>query len=196
MGEPQAVRLLSILKRHCFLLLLLNSRAHGSDCYLTSTCDQGCVFIKEAYQVYWSSCVKGIHSGQMVLKVVEAIGEMFIQRICSCSVSTSNGLCRGNACLWLVAKLVPRASMFCRCVSCWNSHADIWDGSLRAVHQQYFQRCAFRLRSCPQGIIAVWDVRFEGNTSAQLGSKHFFTSFSWKHFNHSAICSWTISTLM
>ncbi|TVU37462.1 hypothetical protein EJB05_10778, partial [Eragrostis curvula] len=33
----------------------------------------GCVFIKEAFQVYWSSCLRGVHSGQMVLKVVEAI---------------------------------------------------------------------------------------------------------------------------
>ncbi|XP_066398209.1 uncharacterized protein [Miscanthus floridulus] len=38
-----------------------------------TTVERGCVFIKEAYQVYWSSCVKGIHTGQMVLKVVEAI---------------------------------------------------------------------------------------------------------------------------
>ncbi|XP_059311624.1 uncharacterized protein LOC132063186 isoform X1 [Lycium ferocissimum] len=33
----------------------------------------GCVYITEAYKVYWTSCVKGIHSGQMVLKLVEAI---------------------------------------------------------------------------------------------------------------------------
>lgn len=33
----------------------------------------GCVYIKEAYSVYWNSCVKGVHTGQMVLKVVEAI---------------------------------------------------------------------------------------------------------------------------
>ncbi|KAK9700292.1 hypothetical protein RND81_08G229900 [Saponaria officinalis] len=33
----------------------------------------GCVYIKEAYVVYWTACVKGIHSGQMVLKLVEAI---------------------------------------------------------------------------------------------------------------------------
>jgi hypothetical protein len=57
-------------------LLPLHIKLHGSG-YLTSTRDQGCVFIKEAYQVYWSSCAKGIHTGQMVLKVVEAIGEMF-----------------------------------------------------------------------------------------------------------------------
>ncbi|VAH27165.1 unnamed protein product [Triticum turgidum subsp. durum] len=34
---------------------------------------QGCVYIKEAYCVYWTSCAKGVHTGQMVLKVVEAI---------------------------------------------------------------------------------------------------------------------------
>ncbi|KAL6981141.1 hypothetical protein U1Q18_022770 [Sarracenia purpurea var. burkii] len=33
----------------------------------------GCVYIVDAYKVYWTSCVKGIHSGQMVLRLVEAI---------------------------------------------------------------------------------------------------------------------------
>ncbi|KAJ1292179.1 hypothetical protein BS78_02G372400 [Paspalum vaginatum] len=33
----------------------------------------GCIFIKEAYQVYWSGCLNGVHTGQMVLKVVSAI---------------------------------------------------------------------------------------------------------------------------
>lgn len=36
---------------------------------------QGCVYIVEAYKVYWTSCVKGIHTGQMVLRLVEAIGK-------------------------------------------------------------------------------------------------------------------------
>lgn len=38
---------------------------------------QGCVYIGEAYKIYWSSCVKGIHTGQMVLRLVEAIGQIF-----------------------------------------------------------------------------------------------------------------------
>ncbi|XP_054814450.1 uncharacterized protein LOC129314982 [Prosopis cineraria] len=33
----------------------------------------GCVYITDAYKVYWTSCVKGIHTGQMVLRLVEAI---------------------------------------------------------------------------------------------------------------------------
>ncbi|KAL4324702.1 hypothetical protein GQ457_11G014360 [Hibiscus cannabinus] len=33
----------------------------------------GCVYISEAYKVYWTSCVKGIHTGNMVLRLVEAI---------------------------------------------------------------------------------------------------------------------------
>ncbi|XP_055817900.1 uncharacterized protein LOC129886997 [Solanum dulcamara] len=33
----------------------------------------GCIYIFDAYKVYWSSCVKGIHTGQMVLRLVEAI---------------------------------------------------------------------------------------------------------------------------
>ncbi|KAI9116394.1 hypothetical protein K1719_012561 [Acacia pycnantha] len=33
----------------------------------------GCIYIIDAYKVYWSSCVKGVHTGQMVLRLVEAI---------------------------------------------------------------------------------------------------------------------------
>uniref|UniRef100_A0A175YEL4 Uncharacterized protein n=1 Tax=Daucus carota subsp. sativus TaxID=79200 RepID=A0A175YEL4_DAUCS len=35
--------------------------------------ERGCVYIVDAYKVYWSSCSKGIHTGQMVLRLVEAI---------------------------------------------------------------------------------------------------------------------------
>ncbi|XP_021666322.2 uncharacterized protein LOC110654593 isoform X2 [Hevea brasiliensis] len=38
-----------------------------------SNIERGCVYIFDAYKVYWTSCVKGIHSGQMVLRLVEAI---------------------------------------------------------------------------------------------------------------------------
>ncbi|CAN6703218.1 unnamed protein product [Malus baccata var. baccata] len=33
----------------------------------------GCVYIMDAYKVYWTSCLKGIHTGHMVLRLVEAI---------------------------------------------------------------------------------------------------------------------------
>ncbi|XP_009368052.2 uncharacterized protein LOC103957596 [Pyrus x bretschneideri] len=33
----------------------------------------GCVYIMDAYKVYWTSCVKGYHTGHMVLRLVEAI---------------------------------------------------------------------------------------------------------------------------
>ncbi|KAK8469228.1 hypothetical protein PHAVU_005G023200 [Phaseolus vulgaris] len=33
----------------------------------------GCIYIIDAYKVYWTSCVKGVHTGQMVLRLVEAI---------------------------------------------------------------------------------------------------------------------------
>ncbi|KAM1064499.1 hypothetical protein TB1_027882 [Malus domestica] len=33
----------------------------------------GCVYIMDAYKVYWTSCVKGNHTGHMVLRLVEAI---------------------------------------------------------------------------------------------------------------------------
>ncbi|KAF4365485.1 hypothetical protein G4B88_025664 [Cannabis sativa] len=38
-----------------------------------SSIERGCIYIVDAYRVYWSSCVKGIHTGQMVLRLVEAI---------------------------------------------------------------------------------------------------------------------------
>ncbi|WVZ66915.1 hypothetical protein U9M48_016071 [Paspalum notatum var. saurae] len=54
--------------RFLALLAVAGALAGSVLCFLN-----GCIFIKEAYEVYWSSCVKGIHSGQMVLKVVSAI---------------------------------------------------------------------------------------------------------------------------
>ncbi|KAL6856283.1 hypothetical protein ACP4OV_019085 [Aristida adscensionis] len=54
--------------RFLALLAVAGSLAGSLLCFLN-----GCVFIKEAYSVYWSSCAKGVHTGQMVLKVVEAI---------------------------------------------------------------------------------------------------------------------------
>ncbi|KAH1211170.1 hypothetical protein GmHk_15G045313 [Glycine max] len=38
-----------------------------------SSIERGCIYIIDAYKVYWSSCVKGVHTGQMVLRLVEAI---------------------------------------------------------------------------------------------------------------------------
>ncbi|XP_059068572.1 uncharacterized protein LOC131859067 [Cryptomeria japonica] len=35
--------------------------------------EQGCMYIVESFKVYWASCVKGIHTGQMVLCLVEAV---------------------------------------------------------------------------------------------------------------------------
>lgn len=52
-----------------FSLLAIGGSLAGSViCFLN-----GCVFIVDAYKVYWSSCVKGVHSGKMVLRLVEAI---------------------------------------------------------------------------------------------------------------------------
>uniref|UniRef100_A0A453AV01 Uncharacterized protein n=1 Tax=Aegilops tauschii subsp. strangulata TaxID=200361 RepID=A0A453AV01_AEGTS len=112
--------------RFLALLAVAGSLAGSLLCFLN-----GCVYIKEAYCVYWTSCAKGVHTGQMVLKVVEAIGE---------------------------------------CVSCWHCHADLRDGSVRAVHQQRVQRPAFRIRPGSAGIVAVWDVRSEGE--AQVDEDH------------------------
>ncbi|XP_052161560.1 uncharacterized protein LOC127778946 [Oryza glaberrima] len=54
--------------RFLALLAVAGSLAGSLLCFLN-----GCVYIKEAYSVYWSGCLKGVHTGQMVLKVVEAI---------------------------------------------------------------------------------------------------------------------------
>lgn len=54
--------------RFLALLAVAGSLAGSLLCFLN-----GCVYIVEAYKVYWTSCVKGIHTGKMVLLLVEAI---------------------------------------------------------------------------------------------------------------------------
>ncbi|KAK4424938.1 hypothetical protein Salat_1687400 [Sesamum alatum] len=54
--------------RFLALLAVGGSLAGSLLCFLN-----GCVYIFDAYKVYWISCVKGVHSGQMVLRLVEAI---------------------------------------------------------------------------------------------------------------------------
>ncbi|KAF3648588.1 putative ubiquitin-like protein 5-like [Capsicum annuum] len=54
--------------RFLALLAVGGSLAGSLLCFLN-----GCVYIFDAYKVYWTSCVKGIHTGQMVLRLVEAI---------------------------------------------------------------------------------------------------------------------------
>ncbi|RLN24967.1 uncharacterized protein C2845_PM07G30090 [Panicum miliaceum] len=105
------------------LLAIAESLAAGrlpASCFLN-----GCVYIKEAYQVYWSSCIKGVHSGQMVLKVAEAIDEYLAGTV----------------------MLIFGMGLYVMLFS--NTSTDVPSESYR---------------SCPQGIVAVWDVRFEGNS--------------------------------
>ncbi|KAF3776098.1 hypothetical protein EJ110_NYTH33929 [Nymphaea thermarum] len=61
--------------RFLALLAIGGSLAGSVLCFLNiySSVNQGCVYIVDAYKVYLSSCVKGIHTGQMVLRLVEAI---------------------------------------------------------------------------------------------------------------------------
>jgi uncharacterized membrane protein YqhA len=54
--------------RFLALFAVAGSLAGSLLCFLN-----GCVYIVDAYKVYWSSCVKGIHTGKMVLLLVEAI---------------------------------------------------------------------------------------------------------------------------
>ncbi|CAI0404312.1 unnamed protein product [Linum tenue] len=79
-GNPAVVRFVrsteSMIERAIFdfrflaLFAVAGSLAGSLLCFLN-----GCIYIVDAYRVYWSSCVKGVHSGQMVLRLVEAIGE-------------------------------------------------------------------------------------------------------------------------
>ncbi|XP_074555534.1 uncharacterized protein LOC141811387 [Curcuma longa] len=54
--------------RFLALLAVGGSLAGSLLCFLN-----GCVYIVDAYKVYWTNCVNGIHTGQMVLRLVEAI---------------------------------------------------------------------------------------------------------------------------
>ncbi|KAI3964134.1 hypothetical protein MKW92_039652 [Papaver armeniacum] len=54
--------------RFLALFAIAGSLAGSLLCFLN-----GCVYIFDAYKVYWTSCVRGNHSGQMVLRLVEAI---------------------------------------------------------------------------------------------------------------------------
>ncbi|XP_062115539.1 uncharacterized protein LOC133829764 [Humulus lupulus] len=54
--------------RFLALFAVAGSLAGSLLCFLN-----GCIYIVDAYKVYWNSCVKGIHTGQMVLRLVEAI---------------------------------------------------------------------------------------------------------------------------
>ncbi|GAB2300146.1 hypothetical protein Dimus_034187 [Dionaea muscipula] len=54
--------------RFLALLAVGGSLAGSLLCFLN-----GCVYIVDAYKVYWTTCVKGIHTGNMVLRLVEAI---------------------------------------------------------------------------------------------------------------------------
>ncbi|PSS09972.1 Golgi apparatus membrane protein [Actinidia chinensis var. chinensis] len=54
--------------RFLALLAVGGSLAGSLLCFLN-----GCVYIVDAYKVYWTCCIKGVHSGQMVLRLVEAI---------------------------------------------------------------------------------------------------------------------------
>ncbi|CAL0335157.1 unnamed protein product [Lupinus luteus] len=54
--------------RFLALFAVAGSLAGSLICFLN-----GCNYIVDAYKVYWTSCVKGVHSGQMVLRLVEAI---------------------------------------------------------------------------------------------------------------------------
>uniref|UniRef100_A0A0C9RPG3 TSA: Wollemia nobilis Ref_Wollemi_Transcript_29334_1444 transcribed RNA sequence n=1 Tax=Wollemia nobilis TaxID=56998 RepID=A0A0C9RPG3_9CONI len=54
--------------RFLTLFAIAGSLAGSLLCFLN-----GCMYIVEAFKVYWTSCIKGIHTGQMVLRLVEAV---------------------------------------------------------------------------------------------------------------------------
>ncbi|KNA08026.1 hypothetical protein SOVF_166330, partial [Spinacia oleracea] len=54
--------------RFLALLAVGGSLAGSVLCFMN-----GCVYVADAYRIYWTSCLKGNHSGNMVLRLVEAI---------------------------------------------------------------------------------------------------------------------------
>ncbi|KAK1413282.1 hypothetical protein QVD17_35053 [Tagetes erecta] len=54
--------------RFMALLAVAGSLAGSLLCFL-----DGCVYIIDAYKIYWTSCLRGVLSGKMVLRLVEAI---------------------------------------------------------------------------------------------------------------------------
>lgn len=54
--------------RFLALLAIGGSLAGSVLCFMN-----GCVYVYDAYRVYFTSCLKGVHTGQMVLRLVEAI---------------------------------------------------------------------------------------------------------------------------
>ncbi|XP_071690085.1 uncharacterized protein [Rutidosis leptorrhynchoides] len=54
--------------RFLALLAVAGSLAGSLLCFL-----DGCVYVVDAYKIYWTSCLKGVLSGKMVFRLVEAI---------------------------------------------------------------------------------------------------------------------------
>ncbi|KAL7616213.1 uncharacterized protein LOC111885264 [Lactuca sativa] len=54
--------------RFLALLAVAGSLAGSLLCFL-----DGCVYVADAYKIYWTSCLKGSLSGKMVMRLVEAI---------------------------------------------------------------------------------------------------------------------------
>ncbi|KAG4950633.1 hypothetical protein JHK85_044545 [Glycine max] len=67
--------------RFLALLAVGGSLAGSLLCFLN-----GCIYIIDAYKVYWSSCVKGVHTGQMVLRLVEAIANKMHESLAAADV--------------------------------------------------------------------------------------------------------------
>ncbi|KAI7729599.1 hypothetical protein M8C21_012041, partial [Ambrosia artemisiifolia] len=54
--------------RFMALLAVAGSLAGSILCFL-----DGCVYVVDAYKIYWKSCLRGVLSGKMVMRLVEAI---------------------------------------------------------------------------------------------------------------------------
>ncbi|MCO5563382.1 hypothetical protein L7F22_017023 [Adiantum nelumboides] len=59
--------------RFLSLLAVAGSLAGSFLCFL-----KGCVFIVESYAAFYAMCLRGQHTGKMVLRLVEAVGECII----------------------------------------------------------------------------------------------------------------------
>eukprot|EP00252_Welwitschia_mirabilis_P016409 TRINITY_DN361_c0_g1_i1.p1 TRINITY_DN361_c0_g1~~TRINITY_DN361_c0_g1_i1.p1 ORF type:complete len:264 (+),score=46.36 TRINITY_DN361_c0_g1_i1:388-1179(+) len=54
--------------RFLALLAVMGSLAGSLLCFLN-----GCVYVVDSFRIYWTNCLRGIHTGQMVLRLVEAV---------------------------------------------------------------------------------------------------------------------------
>ncbi|KAL4561926.1 hypothetical protein LXL04_034110 [Taraxacum kok-saghyz] len=81
--------------RFLALLAVAGSLAGSLLCFL-----DGCVYVMDAYKIYWTSCLRGALSGKMVMRLVEAIGCEEYTKKRTIGIYTWSSLASPNQSLW------------------------------------------------------------------------------------------------